>query len=404
VAEVRASSCGVTSERKSVPSSTSGLRLGWRLVALAALVLIASTGVGASSSSAAPADERRLQQARAKLDAVRDKIESTRDKRQEREAALAQAEARVAEVLEAVRAAQTAVRRQQERVQQARQRYQRLQAQAESHQQAMARRAAELYRQGTQVPMSAVLASDSVDEAMNRSTYIEFVQRADRAGFEEVEADQARLDAQQEVLQQEEAVLERRLAQKEEILAQARELRDERALRLADVEKKLDELQAHERHLESESRQLAAMARRANEQHAHHTGGGASQPSSSGGAGWQWPARGAVTSTYGMRWGRMHAGIDVAAAHGAAVVAARAGTVSDAGRVGGYGNMVLIAHGGGVTTAYAHLSSITVSPGQSVGAGQRLGGMGCTGSCTGTHVHFEVRVNGAPRNPQSYLP
>lgn len=376
-----------------------------RLLALMGLVLLASTGL-ASQPGAAASEEQRLQEAREKLETVRDQIDAASEEREEREAALAQAEARVADVLEAVRTAEMAVRRQQQRVHDARQRYQRLQTQARQHRQAMAQRAAELYRQGTGVPMTAVLASESVDEAMNRSAYIEFVQRADRAGFQEVEADQVQLDAQQEVLQQEEAVLQQRLAQQEEILAQARQLRDERALQLAGIEEKLNELKSHERHLESESRELAAMARRASEQHAAsqpaQPAGGSSQPS--GGSGWQWPSGGTMTSGYGMRWGRMHEGVDVAAGHGSPVVAARSGTVSHAGRMGGYGNMVLIAHGGGITTGYAHLSSVAVSPGQSVGAGQRIGGMGCTGSCTGTHVHFEVRVNGAPRNPLGYLP
>lgn len=352
-----------------------------------------------------------LDKARQQLDAVRAEIDELADQREEQRESLQAAEARVAQVVEAVHSAEMAVQRQEAAVRNARERYEVLQSQAEARQQAMADRAAELYQQGTGAPMTAVLASDSVDEAVTRSTYLELVQRADQAGFERIESDQVTLDAQKDVLQQEEEELRDRLAQQEAILADARELRDERALQLAGIEDELEELEDQERHLESESRELAAMARRADQQvaaarQAEQVSGSAnSAPASdSTSSGWQWPASGPVTSEYGMRWGRMHEGIDVGGGTGSPVVAARAGTVTHAGRMGGYGNLVLVSHGGGLSTAYAHLSSFSVSPGQSVGGGQRVGGMGCSGSCTGTHVHFEVRVNGGARNPRNYLP
>lgn len=359
------------------------------------------------------AEERRLGQAREQLETVREEIDALADDHEEQRESLADAEERVAQVVEAVRTAQRAVQRQEESVRNAEERYEGLQSQATTRRQVMANRAAELYRQGTGVPMSAVLASDSVDDALVRSSYLELVQRADRAGFERIESDQVALEAQREVLESEKATLKERLDEQEEILAEARELRDEQALQVAGLEEELDELQSQERHLESESRELAAMARRASQQaaapqapeQARQASGGRSTPAGdSGSSGWQWPASGPVTSEYGTRWGRMHEGIDVGGSTGAPVVAARPGTVSRAGRMGGYGNMVMVNHGGGVVTAYAHLSSIAVSAGQSVGGGQQVGGMGCTGSCTGTHVHFEVRVNGAPRNPRGYLP
>lgn len=360
------------------------------------------------------AEERRLGQAREQLDAVREEIDALADDHEEQRESLADAEERVAQVVEAVHTAERAVQRQEESVRNAEERFEGLRSQASTRRQAMANRAAELYRQGTGVPMSAVLASDSVDDALARSSYLELVQRADRAGFERLESDQVALDAQREVLESEKETLQERADEQEEILAEARELRDEQALQVAGLEEELDELQSQERHLESESRELAAMARRASQQaaaarqapeQAQQASGGRSTPAGdSGSSGWQWPASGPVTSEYGTRWGRMHEGIDVGGSTGAPVVAARPGTVSRAGRMGGYGNMVLVNHGGGVVTAYAHLSSIAVSAGQSVGGGQQVGGMGCTGSCTGTHVHFEVRVNGAARNPRGYLP
>lgn len=126
-------------------------------------------------------------------------------------------------------------------------------------------------------------------------------------------------------------------------------------------------------------------------------------PAPSTASGLIWPTSGVLTSSYGPRWGRQHQGIDIAAPTGTAVWAAQSGTVVSAGQLGGYGNMVLIDHGNGFTTIYAHLSEIWVSAGESVGQGGNVGAMGCTGSCTGPHLHFETRVNGIPQDPMLYL-
>jgi len=127
--------------------------------------------------------------------------------------------------------------------------------------------------------------------------------------------------------------------------------------------------------------------------------GGDSTPSSSG---FIWPVSGTLTSGFGPRWGRMHEGIDIAAPAGTPIHAAAAGRVIIAGYMGGYGNLTVIDHGGGITTAYAHQSAIWVSGG-SVAQGQSIGAVGTTGSSTGNHLHFEVRINGSPVNPLSYL-
>lgn len=115
-----------------------------------------------------------------------------------------------------------------------------------------------------------------------------------------------------------------------------------------------------------------------------------------------WPVPGTLTSGYGMRWGRLHAGIDIAAGYGTPIQAAASGTVIFAGWMGGYGNFVIIDHGGGMATAYAHQSSIAVGGG-SVSQGQVIGYVGNTGHSFGNHLHFEVRINGSPVDPLGYL-
>ena len=112
---------------------------------------------------------------------------------------------------------------------------------------------------------------------------------------------------------------------------------------------------------------------------------------------------GVLTSNFGYRWGRMHEGIDIGAGTGSPISAAAAGTVIVAGWNGGYGNLVVVDHGGGVSTAYGHMSAIGASVGQSVGQGTVIGQVGSTGNSTGPHLHFEVRINGSATNPLPYL-
>lgn len=123
----------------------------------------------------------------------------------------------------------------------------------------------------------------------------------------------------------------------------------------------------------------------------------------SSGSGFSWPVSGAsISSTFGTRWGKLHAGIDLTGP--SAITASAPGTVTYAGQMNGYGNIVIVSHGDGYETRYGHLSSINVSTGQSVSRGQSIGVMGNTGRSTGTHLHFEIRKGGSPQNPLSYLP
>jgi murein DD-endopeptidase MepM/ murein hydrolase activator NlpD len=116
-----------------------------------------------------------------------------------------------------------------------------------------------------------------------------------------------------------------------------------------------------------------------------------------------------ITSPYGWRihpiygTSRLHTGIDYGADEGTPIRAAADGVVVSAGWYGGYGNATIIDHGGGIATLYGHQSSMSVVAGQKVTQGQTIGRVGCTGDCTGPHVHFEVRVNGDPVDPTPYL-
>ena len=121
-------------------------------------------------------------------------------------------------------------------------------------------------------------------------------------------------------------------------------------------------------------------------------------------AGLIWPVTGPITSPFGPRWGGFHPGIDIGVPTGTPIHAAAAGTVIWCGWETGYGNLVVVDHHNGLATAYAHQSKIAVSCNQDVAQGQVIGYVGCTGVCTGPHLHFEVRVNGTPVDPLGYLP
>jgi murein DD-endopeptidase MepM/ murein hydrolase activator NlpD len=120
-------------------------------------------------------------------------------------------------------------------------------------------------------------------------------------------------------------------------------------------------------------------------------------------AGFIWPVNGPVTSPFGWRWGRMHEGIDIGVGYGTPIDAAASGRVVYSGWMSGYGNLVAIDHGRGISTAYGHQSRLAVSLGQIVSQGQTIGYVGCTGHCFGPHLHFEVRINGTPVDPLGYL-
>ncbi|WP_339295217.1 M23 family metallopeptidase [Paenibacillus sp. FSL W7-1279] len=122
----------------------------------------------------------------------------------------------------------------------------------------------------------------------------------------------------------------------------------------------------------------------------------------SSGSMFAWPVSGArITSSYGHRWGRSHEGVDMVG--GSTIMAAASGRVVFAGQQSGYGNVVIVDHGNGYRTLYGHMSRISISNGQSVGQGSKLGVMGNTGRSTGTHLHFEVQKNGVAQNPMNYL-
>jgi murein DD-endopeptidase MepM/ murein hydrolase activator NlpD len=194
--------------------------------------------------------------------------------------------------------------------------------------------------------------------------------------------------------------LKNQLVARQQGLAAARSTR--RAT-LADVREDARHYASEAAALQAQSANVAAQIRSAQATvSSSPTYSQASTDSSPSASGFIWPVSGPVVSPFGWRWGRMHEGVDIAAGYGTPIAAAASGTVIYAGWMGGYGNLIIIDHGGGIATAYAHQSSFAVGGGP-VSQGQTIGYIGCTGHCFGPHLHFEVRVNGSAVDPLGYL-
>jgi murein DD-endopeptidase MepM/ murein hydrolase activator NlpD len=184
---------------------------------------------------------------------------------------------------------------------------------------------------------------------------------------------------------------------RDELLASKGALEDAQSTKKADLATLSAQEQADAGEIDSLQEVSAELAARIRAAQSHST----VQHTGTGQLGW--PVSAPITSPFGWRWGRMHEGIDLGAAYGTPIAAAGSGTVIYAGWLGGYGNLTVIDHGGGLATAYGHQSQIGVSVGQQVGRGEVIGYVGSTGHSTGPHLHFEVRVNGQAVDPLGYL-
>jgi murein DD-endopeptidase MepM/ murein hydrolase activator NlpD len=253
--------------------------------------------------------------------------------------------------------------------------------------------------------ITRVLSAKDLTEAARKRELLDQVMSGNGEVLDRLEATEEDLG----VAQQAQKVVAARVAQRrrtaEARLVALRKARSERSRLRGALQARIDEWIAEADAAAAQEATLTAFIR-ANSV-PQRASRGAADPGTDGrvsGAGLIWPVRGPVTSGYGSRWGRMHDGIDIGAGSGTPIHAAKAGTVVFAGQMNGYGNVIIVDHGGGFSTLYAHQSRLGASRGQDVSQGQVIGYVGSTGHSTGPHLHFETRVNGSPRNPRNYLP
>jgi murein DD-endopeptidase MepM/ murein hydrolase activator NlpD len=281
------------------------------------------------------------------------------------------------------------------------------------------RRVVDIYTQDTPDAMSFVLSARNLADLVDQIEYLDDIGRQDehiasevreakiqmRETRERTKATRKRVAATTKVVAdrtaEQRAVRDRLVASRDQLAAARSLKRDALGTVREDKRAFIHEVEG----LQAQSAALAARIQAA--QAAAAAAAASSAPStvqrSSSGSGFIWPVNGVLTSGFGWRWGRMHEGIDIACPSGTPVAAAAGGTVIYAGWMSGYGNLVVIDHGGGIATAYGHNTSVAVGVGQGVGQGQVIAYSGSTGHSTGPHLHFEVRVNGQAVDPLGYL-
>ena len=241
---------------------------------------------------------------------------------------------------------------------------------------------------------SYLLATDA-DDAGRRVALIGAVLERRRDELLVVRDRRDRREAAEEAAEDVVALAERNRRSVEELRVHLAELRATHPTARSELTLRLDELREEADALAEEEEALVRLIRRLEIEAVRAAG---TAPSSL-----IWPASGWVSSEFGIRWGRNHNGIDIAAPTGTEVRAAARGTVRHAGPLGSFGNLVIIDHGGGVATLYAHLHWVGVREGQRVDVNEPIAAVGSTGRSTGPHLHFEVRRSGKAVNPRTLL-
>lgn len=295
-----------------------------------------------------------------------------------------------------------------------------MEAYLKTRQNVLNRRVRAIYMHGQLNYLEVILGANSFSDFANRVELLKRVIRSDYNLILEIQKQKAAIEAKK-------AQLEEDKRQLDALAAEAEKTQKEIAAKKAEQQKVLDAAKSNKaaaaqmeqdlnaqlasvRNLIQQRLAAAEAARQAAQQTSSDEGGGGSDDNYVQGTGAMgWPCSGPITSPFGYRTHPIfgttifHAGIDIGVDYGTPIHAADSGVVVYSGWISGYGNAVIIDHGGGVSTLYGHNQSLAVSEGQSVSKGSVIAYAGSTGNSTGPHCHFEVDVNGSPVNPMGYL-
>lgn len=268
----------------------------------------------------------------------------------------------------------------------------------------------QLYQDYIAAKEATIAAKEALEEAKAEREAAKAEEEAKKAELEEqVAAAQAYVEELQSNINTKEAYFAEINRAEDELNEEIKKM--EQQLAAEEEARRKAEEEARRKAAEEEKRRQEAAAAQNSQSSGSSSSGSSSSGSVSGTGSMTWPIPGytSITDNYGYRvhplsgeW-RLHGGIDIGASYGAPIVAADSGTVTASYYHWSYGNMIMISHGNGVSTLYAHMSSLAVSTGMTVSKGQTIGYAGSTGQSTGPHLHFEVRVNGSSVSPWGYV-
>lgn len=377
-----------------------------KLAALAAAGIISALPLFGALGFASTADEKR-----AELNDVKQQMADMQARKEEARQKAENANAQLSEIMDNLNELQAQANALQSKSDVLQDKINKNQAELEKKQQEVdqrmviyRKRLRDIYINGQINYLDVLLGAKDFSDFSSRMYLLQKIISSDLAMLEQLKKDAEEISVRKEQLAAEMKELKTAQTELEAKQARVNKLREERAQVLYKAQEEEANSQAEYDRLLAISENIAAMLR-----NMESSGGGA--PAGRGGTGrFMWPCYGEITSYYGWRthpiFGttKYHSGMDIAVDYGTPIQAADSGTVVYSGWLGGYGNCVMIDHGGGLVTLYGHNDSLTVGEGQYVQKGTVIAYAGSTGYSTGPHCHFEVRLHGELTEPLNYLP
>ena len=376
-----------------------------RLMALALVAGLALLPLFAAFGFASEADDKQaeLNEVQSQMQKMQERKEKARQKAAAASEGLEEIQSRLNELQAQARELQAKSNALQAKINDNQAKLAKKKAEVEQRKKVYSQRLRQIYINGQVNYLDVLLGAKDFGDFSSRMYLLQKIVSSDIAMLQQLQKDEAEIKSRQEQLDAEMKEIKSTKAELEAKRARANKLKEQRSYMLYKAQEEEQQSQSEYERLLAISENITAMLR-----NMESSGGGSS---SSGGTGrFMWPCRGEITSYFGWRthpiFGttKYHSGMDIAVDYGTPIMAADSGTVIYSGWLGGYGYAVMIDHGSGLVTLYAHNQSLNVYEGQYVTKGTCIAYAGSTGYSTGPHCHFEVRLHGEVTEPLNYLP